>query len=150
MNHWKTLPITLLKVIFRAVQESKDMTPFEILKLEKDLNCKWRQTDDYKVWLRSQSTWSDDASVDFYFEKVQELDTSECVVYEAVQEQTSEAVCPVTGQKAAQAKCPFSKEEQTPTCPVSGQKMLSTEGCPFNKKSDTVNSALENVTVEPK
>ncbi|KAI7893470.1 uncharacterized protein EV154DRAFT_501292 [Mucor mucedo] len=153
LNHWKTLPSTLLKVIFRAVQQCKDMAPFEILKLEKDLNSKWRQTDDYKIWLRSQNTWSDDASVDFYFEKVQELDTSDSVVYEAVQEQSLEAVCPVTGQKATQAKCPFNKEEQTRTCPVSGQKTLdteNTEGCPFNKKSDTAISALEDLTLEPK
>lgn len=143
MNHWKTLPRTLLKVIFRAVQQCKDMAPFEILKLEKNLNSKWRQTNDYKEWLRSKNTWSDDTSVDFYFEEVQETDTSEAVVYEAVQEQTAEAVCPVTGQKATQTACPFSKEMQTTACPVTGQKesdLESTEGCPFNK----------NLTLEPK
>jgi predicted ester cyclase len=135
------------------------MNPLEILNLEKNLNSKWRQTDDYKEWLKSKNTWSDDASVDFYFEKVQESSTlDEPVVFEAVQEQATEAVCPVTGQKAAtcpeqdkaKAKCPFNKDEQSEmsACPVSGQKAATCPEqdkakakCPFNKDEQSEVSA---------
>jgi hypothetical protein len=69
LNHWSTLPPTLLKVIFKAVKESANKNPFEILALEKKLNSKWRQTEDYKEWLRSKNNWVD-TSVDFYFEEL--------------------------------------------------------------------------------
>lgn len=135
LNHWNALPPTLLQVIFKAVKQSATVAPLDILALEKKLNSKWRQTEDYKEWLRSKNNWTDD-DVDFYFEDL-ELPTAndEAVVYEAPQE-TEEGnsvpmVCPVTGQKpSATAVCPVGRDKMalaaagvdSNVCPVSGQR----------------------------
>jgi hypothetical protein len=130
LNYWNSLPPTLLKVIFKSVKQSETMTPFDILALEKKLNSKWRQTQDYKEWLRSKNNWTDD-NVDFYFKDLELPLTSadEVVVYEAPQEteeDTVPMVCPVTGQKSsATASCPVGGDKMAGTganvCPVTGQ-----------------------------
>jgi hypothetical protein len=137
------LPPTLLKVIFKAVQECEHKSPVQILALEKKLNSKWRQTEDYKEWLRSKNNWVDN-DVDFYFK---DLEVPKCqdeaVVYEAPQKQEEEgvtAVCPVTGQKSsANAVCPVSKKDalDTNTCPITGQRG-DTTGCPVSHNSKEV------------
>lgn len=128
LNHWSKLPPTLLKVIFRAVKECEDKSPFEILALEKKINSKWRQTEDYKEWLRSGSQWND-TDVDFYFTDL-ELPTfsDEPAVFEAVQETEEDSapvVCPVTGMKSSSSSaCPASSGKDTNAsnvCPVTGQ-----------------------------
>lgn len=154
LKHWETLPPTLLKVIFKAVTELKDKSPLEILDLEKQLNAKWRQTDDYQKWLESGTEWVTSDNVDFYFDKLEMPDTDDVVVYEAPQEtqdetpmvcpvtgQSSGAVCPVTGQSsAASASCPVTGQSSTgddsaAVCPATG-KTASTAVCPVSGKSD--------------
>ena len=125
LHHWNTLPPTLLQVIFKAVKECENKSPFDILALERKMNSKWRQTGDYKVWLRGKSDWVDD-SVDFYFDSLDLPESSEePVIYEAPQEVLEDeapAICPVTGQVASTSA----------VCPVSGQASAATgPACPF-------------------
>lgn len=128
LNHWSTLPPTLLKVIFRAVKECEDKSPFEILALEKKLNSKWRQTEDYKEWLRSGSQWND-TDVEFYFADLELPEISdEPAIFEAVQEledDSAPVVCPVTGMKSSSSSaCPASSGKDASAlnvCPVTGQ-----------------------------
>ncbi|CEG63904.1 hypothetical protein RMATCC62417_00971 [Rhizopus microsporus] len=108
LDHWNSLPPTLLKVVFRAVKQMDTMEPIDVLELEQKLNAKWRQTEDYKEWLRSGKNWSDEEDVEFYFTDLTLPSLSDGVVYQAPVEQESQAlVCPVTGQTAS-------------SCPVAG------------------------------
>lgn len=129
LAHWKTLPPVLLRVVFRAVKEASK-NPLELLTLEQRLNAKWRQTEDYKEWLRSKDGWVQEKEeveklVDSYFEGEVVLPTDEPVVYEAPQETEDDtpAVCPVTGQTSASAVCPVTGQSNADSsvCPVTGQ-----------------------------
>ncbi|KAI7907675.1 uncharacterized protein BX663DRAFT_547367 [Cokeromyces recurvatus] len=142
LAHWDTLPSVLLRVIFKAVKEYNNKSPLEMLALEQELNAKWRQTEDYKEWLRCKNTWVSDSEQvnslvnDFYFTKDLELPNEEAVVYEAPQEEKEETkmmlpgVCPVTGQKSVSgAVCPVTGQQaienddiSNNVCPVTGQK----------------------------
>lgn len=151
LKHWSTLPPVLLNVIYKAVEECKDKSPFDILQLEQKLNAKWRQSEDYKEWLRSKHDWISEeaqvaAAIDAYFQDLTLPSISdEAVVYEApqeTQEDAAPAVCPVTGQTSSTtAVCPVSSAHATPkaaVCPVTGQQgeasFAGSEGkCPFNK-----------------
>ncbi|KAF1800607.1 hypothetical protein V8B55DRAFT_1534483 [Mucor lusitanicus] len=154
LKHWSTLPPVLLNVIYRAVEECKDKSPYDILELEQKLNAKWRQSEDYKEWLRSKHNWVSEeaqvaAAVDAYFQGL-ELPTisDKAAVYEApqeTQEDAAPAVCPVTGQtSSATAVCPVSSAQAAPkaaVCPVTGQQaeasLTGGEGkCPFNKPEE--------------
>lgn len=155
LNYWSTLPPVLLNTIYKAVAICKDKSPYEILELEQKLNAKWRQTDDYKEWLRSKNEWISeesevDAIVDSYFENLK-LPTvpDEAAVYEApqeTQEGLAPVICPVTGQaSSAAAVCPVSSAFLSPSagvCPVTGQHTDSPSNekdgdakCPFSKTS---------------
>lgn len=132
LAHWNTLPPTLLQVIFKAVTVASK-NPLELLALEQKLNSKWRQTEDYKEWLRSKDNWSQDESLEFYFEEELEVSKEEPVVYEAPQETQDDApaVCPVTGQTSAAAVCPVTGQSSAPAvCPVTGQSGMDSNVCP--------------------
>ncbi|KAI8366344.1 hypothetical protein EDC96DRAFT_608050 [Choanephora cucurbitarum] len=122
LAHWQTLPPVLLRVIFRAVKETSSMDPVEVLNFENTLNAKWRQTEDYRAWLRNQLVWTSDSleqEVDSYFTTLELPASKESVVYKPPQiEEDTMAVCPVTGQKASLGN----------VCPVTGQ--TSSNGCP--------------------
>jgi hypothetical protein len=161
LNYWSTLPPVLLNVVYKAVVICKNKSPYEILELEQKLNAKWRQTDDYKEWLRSKNEWISEESqvnaiVDSYFECLKLPTVSdEAVVYEAPQETQKDvalAVCPVTGQaSSATDVCPVSSASlphSSAVYPVTGQHAgsLSNEEddkakCPFSKtSSNTITS----------
>ncbi|KAI8339297.1 hypothetical protein BD560DRAFT_412610 [Blakeslea trispora] len=132
LNHWKTLPPVLLRVIFRAVRDSSNMNPIEVLDLESRLNAKWRQTKDYRLWLQNQSTWTSedlDKEVDFYFDALELPESQDNVVYHAPQPKEDHiAVCPVTGQKAESGNaCPVASIQKA--CPVTGK--TSSSKCPI-------------------
>ncbi|KAI8079568.1 uncharacterized protein B0P05DRAFT_603841 [Gilbertella persicaria] len=130
LSHWKTLPPVLLHVVFKAVKKSMNKTPMEILSLEAKLNAKWRQSVDYKTWLRKQTSWIQeniDEHVSYYFEELKLPKSEESVVYKAPQVEDNDndtpMVCPVTGQKASSANaCPISmsKESQGNTDTIEG------------------------------
>lgn len=116
------------------------MDPFQILALEKKLNAKWRQTEDYKEWLRSKNNWVD-TSVDFYFEELESTESEEApVVYEAVQETEQEPlVCPVTGQTSSDTTvCPVGGDKRANVCPVGGDKLANV--CPVTGSVKVENS----------
>ncbi|KAG1463947.1 hypothetical protein G6F56_005182 [Rhizopus delemar] len=102
LEHWAKLPPTLLNVVFRAVKQSETLTFEEILDLERDLNAKWRQTEDYKQWLVSKDQWETE-NEEFYFQTLKLPSEKQTVVYE-IQEPSAPLVCPVTGQ--AGLSCP--------------------------------------------
>ncbi|KAL7326907.1 hypothetical protein PS15p_209173 [Mucor circinelloides] len=157
LKHWCGLPPVLLNVIYNAVAHCKDKSPLDTLELEQKLNAKWRQSEDYKEWLRSKNDWVSEesqvtAAVDAYFQDL-ELPTisDEATVYEAPQETEEDAapaVCPVTGQTASgTAVCPVSSAHATPeaaVCPVTGQQAevpsssfaSGEDKCPFNKSQE--------------
>ncbi|CAO3703375.1 unnamed protein product [Rhizopus stolonifer] len=85
-----------------AVKQSETLTFEEILDLERDLNAKWRQTEDYKQWLISKDQWETE-NEEFYFQTLKLSSEKQTVVYK-VQEPSVPLVCPVTGQ--AGLSCP--------------------------------------------
>ncbi|GAN07464.1 hypothetical protein MAM1_0162c06961 [Mucor ambiguus] len=155
LNHWSTLPPVLLNVIYKAVEDCKDKSPLDILELEQKLNAKWRQSEDYKEWLRSKHDWIFEetqvaAAVNAYFQDLElPILSDKAAVYEApqeTQEEAAPAVCPVTGQaSSAAAACPVSSAYAAPkaaVCPVTGQQAetssaVSEGKCPFNKTEQT-------------
>ncbi|KAK4512610.1 uncharacterized protein ATC70_003313 [Mucor velutinosus] len=156
LKHWSTLPPVLLNVIYKAVEDCKQKSPFDILELEQKLNAKWRQSEDYKEWLRSKHDWISEeaevaAAVDAYFQDLElPAISDEAAVYEAPQETEEDAapaVCPVTGQtSSATAVCPVSSVHAAPktaVCSVTGQQAeaysAGSEGkCPFNKSEEQI------------
>ena len=131
MAHWQTLPPVLLRVIFRAVKEASRMDAIEVLNFENKLNAKWRQTEDYRAWLRNQSVWTSEhleKEVDSYFMALELPASKESVVYKPPQsEEDNMTLCPVTGQKASSGNvCPVASNQNV--CPVTGQ--TSSNGCP--------------------
>ncbi|KAI9267014.1 hypothetical protein EDC94DRAFT_515084 [Helicostylum pulchrum] len=137
LNHWSTLPPTLLGVIFEAVKQCQTLNPVEILDLEKGLNQKWRQSKDYQQWVDGKQDWVDTCT-DFYFEQGEKVDADQelVLVYEVppqlVEEEEEEetVVCPVTGQKSAGSVCPVKGMAQS-KCPITGQVSVDgTTTCP--------------------
>ncbi|KAG0167946.1 Enoyl-CoA hydratase EchA9 [Apophysomyces sp. BC1034] len=145
LAYWDTLPPTLIKVVFKAVQKSRDIKEAsEVLKMENNLNAKWRQTEDYRQWIADNGgNWAgrleetDEESVQFYFDDL-DVDEATPVIYDAPAEKpTDPMVCPVTGQKGAMA-CPVTGQTSIPqedaaVCPVTGQSSIPQEGaavCP--------------------
>ncbi|OBZ88542.1 3-hydroxyisobutyryl-CoA hydrolase, mitochondrial [Choanephora cucurbitarum] len=131
LAHWQTLPPVLLRVIFRAVKEASRMDAIEVLNFENKLNAKWRQTEDYRAWLRNQSVWTSEhleKEVDSYFMALELPASKESVVYKPPQsEEDNMTLCPVTGQKASSGNvCPVASNQNV--CPVTGQ--TSSNGCP--------------------
>ncbi|KAI8636227.1 hypothetical protein BD408DRAFT_426496 [Parasitella parasitica] len=149
LNHWNTLPTSLLNVVFKAVDMCKDKPPFDVLALEQKLNAKWRQTEDYNEWSRSKNEWISDESqidaiVDSYFQdlKLPAISDEAAAVYEAPQETEQElapAMCPVTGQiSSATTACPAFAAAAA-VCPVTGQTSSSTATCPVSTTDTNTN-----------
>lgn len=146
LDHWRTLPPVLLHVIFKAANSINAATsPKELLTLERKLNAKWRQTDDYKTWLGSNDEWvSDkekmDALVEFYFNddntEVSDLRIKELVVYEAPQETDELIVCPVTGQSSSSGAS---------VCPVGGASAKTMALCPMTANNDGEKLPMANI-----
>ncbi|KAG1046203.1 hypothetical protein G6F43_011153 [Rhizopus delemar] len=124
LDHWNTIPPVLLRVIFRAVKQIDTLTFKDLLALEQKLNSKWRQTENYKEWLRSKNNWIEEDE-GFYFQDLElpSLSEDEAVVYqvsaEPQQQENRPLVCPVTGQVAL--SCPVSSRQNVDlmtACPI--------------------------------
>ncbi|CAO3637470.1 unnamed protein product [Cunninghamella echinulata] len=156
LSYWDSLPPALLKTVFKAIRESENKSPSEIIKLEENLNKKWRQTTDYQQYLKGSKEWKKDQDVSFYFNNEnndKEGDkNNDLYVYEVTEKDFEEiptnlAVCPVTGQSNnatmmmnIPSECPFSKQtlnqsESNTSCPVTGQSAANT--APSEEKSTT-------------
>ncbi|KAI8970707.1 hypothetical protein BDB01DRAFT_814354 [Pilobolus umbonatus] len=141
LNHWQRMPPTLLRVIFKAINQTRSMAPSEILVLERSLNSYWRQTKDYEEWLKEGSRWAQgkevEETVDSYFRCTSLSHNVAPVIYEAIEKEEEVPVCPVTGQRATAAGegCP-SQKGMNDVCPVTGQQAsLSMKGCPVSSSS---------------
>ncbi|CAO3583490.1 unnamed protein product [Absidia cylindrospora] len=158
LDHWVSLPPTLIKVVLKAARLARTMAPLDILTLEERLNRQWRHSTDYQQFLRGETNWQgswdekddDDALLAFYFDD-DETPTSandEPFVYQVskkdmvVPTTTIESICPVTGQRsgnsnAMAAGCPMAaaatqQQQSIPAnggvCPVTGQKSGDDQG----------------------
>ena len=122
--------------MFKAVNACSEMDPAKVLAFERQLNHRWRRTEDFEKWRRNETEWSTE-NVDFYFEQVKESTMDDAIIYEAPKEEESVAVCPVTGQRSDGAVCPVTGQASSEAkCPVSGQTSSETK-CPVTGQTQS-------------
>ncbi|KAI8096305.1 uncharacterized protein BX664DRAFT_323593 [Halteromyces radiatus] len=172
LTHWYTLPPILLKVIFKAVQKARNMSPLNVINMEENLNKKWRQSSDYQQFLRGETSWQgslnddddDQDIVSSYFDDIDDNDSRVVpFVYKVSEKDMIDQidlmrmnVCPVTGQRSNNG-CPvLAGQQQNPddddVCPVTGQRNNSNDnnnndddgGCPFS--TELVNKKNEDAS----
>ncbi|KAI9278549.1 hypothetical protein BDA99DRAFT_600202 [Phascolomyces articulosus] len=154
LDHWNTLPPTLVEAVFKGVKACGEMDPTKVLDLERHLNHQWRRTKDFEQWYQKESKkdeegekeedttsnieWASDEEVDFYFKetetenekKVEEDGKEEVIIYEAPEEEEPVVVCPITGQRSNGGAA---------VCPVTGQagatSINGADKCPVTGQS---------------
>ncbi|ORZ13151.1 hypothetical protein BCR42DRAFT_453181 [Absidia repens] len=153
LDHWASLPPTLIKVVLKAARLARTMAPLEILTLEERLNRQWRHSPDYQQFLRGETNWQgsldeeecndvddEDALLAFYFdddETPNSINTDnakdEPFVYQVSEKDmvvpastTTESVCPVTGQRSG------NNNTMAGGCPMAAKQQQQQQSVPAN------------------